>query len=270
MNEDFQKLKGIGAQKIHEATHISKQHIQSILNESFENMSKVQFLGFISILEREFNLDLGALKAKGKEYFGEKDAQKEEDSTVFVVPEEKKNYTKYYIIIAFILFLFVAFSTISNLSSSSNDQKIETLTSTNIDDIQKDIETMSKVKEINLTDSSEDIVLEENTIEDDVGNTPEIQAQVESFKVIPKVKLWMGYIDLDTYKKYQKLTSKEFTLDPQKEWLLTLGHGRVSFEIDGKVYEYNKKQNIKFLYKDGELKEIDFEEFKELNRGNKW
>ncbi len=265
MNEDFQKLKDIGAQKIHEATHISKQHVQSILNESFENMSKVQFLGFISILEREFDVRLDDLKERGKEYFGGAvPEQEEEEAKVFVTPAQKKNYTKLYIVIAAVIFLFVAIFTLSNISSSSNDAIIESLDNNSIKMGKQALSIDTNESNLSLANSSDENLSEVSEEE------PEKKAVVKSLNVIPKVKLWMGYIDLSDYKRYQKLTSKEFSLDPNKEWLLSLGHGYVSFEIDGKLYEYNEKKNVKFLYKDGEIEKISTQEFKRLNRGNTW
>lgn len=265
MNEDFQKLKDIGAQKIHEATHISKQHVQSILNESFENMSKVQFFGFISIFEREFHVNLDDLKERGKEYFGgTMPEQEEEEAKVFVTPAQKKNYTKLYIVIAAVIFLFVAISTLSNISSSSNDAIIESLDNNSMEMSKQALSVETNESNLSLANSSDENLSQVSEEE------AEKKAVVKSLNVIPKVKLWMGYIDLSDYKKYQKLTSKEFSLDPDKEWLLSLGHGYVSFEIDGKLYEYNEKKNVKFLYKDGEIEKISAQEFKRLNRGNTW
>ncbi len=270
MNEDFQKLKDIGAQKIHEATHISKQHVQSILNDSFENMTKVQFLGFVSILEREFHLQLDDLKERGKGYFGEKPAQvkdePEEEAKVFITPSKQKSYKKLYIIVAIIIFLLVAIFTISNISSS-NDTQLEVPDNNTIENIQESI-IMEPVVEENLSllqESSSDV-----NVTKEEPKVVQDKAVVKSFKVIPKVKLWMGYIDLSNYKKYQKLTTKEFALDPKKDWLLSLGHGYVNFEVDGELHKFNIKKNVKFLYKDGELEKISSEEFKSLNRGHRW
>jgi len=80
----------------------------------------------------------------------------------------------------------------------------------------------------------------------------------------------MGYIDLQTYKKYQKLFKDEIELDPNKEWLLSLGHGNVSFEINGELKEFNSKKNMRFIYKDSKLKEINLKEFMQLNKGSRW
>ena len=160
--------------------------------------------------------------------------------------------------------MFVAIFTLSNISSSSNDEIIESLDNNNIEMIQKTITSSTEENNLSLQAVSDENVSEATQEE------PQKNAVVKSLTVIPKVKLWMGYIDLSDYKKYQKLTSEEFSLDPQKEWIMSLGHGYVTFEIDGKLYEYNEKKNVKFLYRDGEIEKISAQEFKRLNRGNKW
>lgn len=69
MSSDLEKLKEIGAQKIFEQTHITKEHIQAILHKSFEGLTKVQFQGFVSILEREYQVDLKDLKSDASEFY---------------------------------------------------------------------------------------------------------------------------------------------------------------------------------------------------------
>ena len=57
----LEKLREIGTHKIFERTHIAKKFVEDILNENFSSMNRVQFAGFLSILEREYNLDLHEL-----------------------------------------------------------------------------------------------------------------------------------------------------------------------------------------------------------------
>ena len=71
-NDGLQTLKDIGAQKIYEETHIPVEHVQAILYESFDGITKVHFMGFVSILQREYQVDLSALKEKGVAYYNEK------------------------------------------------------------------------------------------------------------------------------------------------------------------------------------------------------
>jgi hypothetical protein len=96
------------------------------------------------------------------------------------------------------------------------------------------------------------------------------EASIDSITIIPTSKLWMGYIELDNNKHHQKIFSKPFDLDITKEWLLLLGHGNVNIKINGEIKKFNTKNNLRFLYMDGEFKEITTEEFKRLNKGSKW
>ena len=93
MSDGLNKLRGIGAQKIHELTHIARQHVQAVLHETFDDMNKIQFLGFVSILEREYGVDLSDLKAKGQEFYAGESSKLHQETKVFVSPKKKKSYT---------------------------------------------------------------------------------------------------------------------------------------------------------------------------------
>jgi len=99
---------------------------------------------------------------------------------------------------------------------------------------------------------------------------PEAVLPPKSLKIIPNIKVWVGYIDLQTYKKYQKIVSDELVLDPEKNWILVCGHGDLNIEANSEIHEFKDKNNLKFSYIDGVLKKITYNEFKNLNRGNKW
>ena len=117
MNDGLAVLKEIGAQKIHNDTHISREYVQSIIHGSFEGLSSVHFVGFVSILEREYNIDLSELKAKGKEYFAEENIHSDKVKKVFVVPTQTNNNAKIYIWLGILIFLSVVYYTFGYLSS---------------------------------------------------------------------------------------------------------------------------------------------------------
>ncbi|WP_428738832.1 hypothetical protein [Sulfurimonas sp.] len=265
MNEGLEKLRVIGTQKIYERTHIPTRHVQAILHESYDGLNKVQFIGFVSILEREYGLDLNSVKLKGINYFDDHE-QEEEDESIFIQTKPKTNRNGIYIIISVVIFLVVLFSFYGESKSSEKPVVTEN------EIIQKVKEKV--VEEVNETNSTE--VVETNSSEinatDIVEEQPLVQEEVveKSFVIKTKKKLWIGYIELETNKKRQTIFSKEFTLDPNKDWLITLGHGYVDFEVSGKEYNYTTQEGLKFLYKDGELKKISLLEFKRLNRGYAW
>lgn len=249
MSEGFDRLKEIGAQKIHEQTHIPKEHAQSILDRNFTKMNKIQYLGFISILEREYSLNLDMLKNSAKEHFCEIEIEENESSSkkLFVIPQRKKFYTKIYILIAVIILIIVAI-----VNSSTTPEPIVPKKIDNEKIIKITQEIATKVEELNPAPTEEKVI------------TPKL------FKIIPNVKLWMGYVDLNTGKKSQKTFTKEFELDPNGHWLLALGHGNVNFEIGDKLIEYKSHKNMRFEYKNAQLKKLSYAEFLALNKGNKW
>ena len=266
MSENFDKLKNIGAQKIHENTHISRLHVESILDENFSGMTKIQLLGFISILEREYSLNLETLKNDAIKYFQvfeEERASEDLEVKVFLAPKRKRNLTPIYL--TFVLIIFVTIMLMS-MSFDTSKEEITTLDNSAIEYAKNNIEPII------------DISIEENITEENITNEiqdeklPEIIEKVESnsFKITPKVKVWLGYVDLQTHKKYQKTFKDEFDLDPSKDWILAFGHGKINIEINGVIKKYKIKKNVRFSYLNGELKEISLEEFKRLNKGARW
>lgn len=275
MSDGLIKLQNIGAQKIHEKTHIARHNIQAILHESFEDMTKIQMQGFITILQREFDIDLSEYKAKVDEYYLiNTPAVDTNEAKFFVTPTKKRNYTFVYVLIVIAIFGVAVYFTLEKLEQNAQKTDNHTIDNSAIKNAQQ---SMSKIVE------EENVVLEEveeeKTVEAETAEVETIEAQtdkpevveiVKSFKIIPNTKLWIGYVDLSNHRKYQKLFSDELELDPKKDWLLTLGHGNVKVEINAETRELNDKSNVRLLYKDSNLTQINLEEFKELNRGQKW
>ncbi len=268
MSSGLDKLKDIGAQKIYEQTHISKEHVQAILHESFDGLNKVQFLGFISILEREYATELSDVKSKGLSFFEQLPKyNKKDESDIFISSRESKNNTKIYVAIAVILILMAALYFTINDSFKSEENIDNSLIQSAKEKVQQknqilDDNLEKETKDINV--SQEDIIVpkEEVKIEEEVV--------VDSLKIFPKSKLWMGYIELNTNRHYQKIFDDSIELDTAKDWLLLLGHGSVKIEVNGEIKEFNNKGNLRFLYQNSHLKDITTEEFKELNKGKKW
>lgn len=262
MSEELTKLQGLGAQKIYEDTHIPILHVQALLHHSFDGLSRVQFLGFVSILEREYLVNLSDLKALGIAFFDEKESSKV-DEGLFVVPAKKTKKTVYVlgffaVVAAILLYQFEIFS-----NNTPNEQKID---NTLIKTVQK---TLTPPKDV-LVDTN--TTQEVNTTQETnttliVKEEPQVK---KSFKIIAKTKVWLGYIDVASNKKYQKVFTDEIELDPKKEWLLLFGHGYIDMYVNSKIVKFNSRNKKRFLYEDGNITAISSQEFKTLNRGRKW
>ncbi|MFT7003895.1 MAG: hypothetical protein ACJAWW_001247 [Sulfurimonas sp.] len=287
MSDGLTKLKTIGAQKIHERTHIARQHVQALLHETFDDMTKVQLLGFISILEREYSVDLSELKTEVKEFFGDDTAGYEENIRVFVSPKKKKSYTFVYIIVVVLIFGAAVLYNLDLRPGAPLKVQTHIIDNSVIDNAKDSMANNSTIEDNNVTllDNTDIDTLESNNsniTEDNSATISEVQEITEPIiepksdvgvnylKIIPSSKLWIGYIDLSDYKKYQKLFTGELDMDPTKDWLMSLGHGYVKIEINGETTEYKDKKNIRLLYKDGKISKINYDQFKELNKGSKW
>lgn len=273
MNDNLNVLKELGAQKIHNDTHISKEHIQEILHETFDGLNAVQFTGFISILEREYNIDLSELKSQGLAYFGEKKPISIEDQKIFIAPQKQKNNTTLYVLIGILVFIATVYYKFSYVDSKT--LSVETIDNTKIDKVTENMRPVLEIKnsvieiesndinDTNNSENSEQIVLEEK-------NSVEKKQEIRTLKVLPKNKVWVGYIEIETNKKYQKIFRKEHEIDTTKNWLLLFGAGNIKLEVNGEIKKYASEQNMRFKYVDGVFSKIDVTEFKSLNRGRKW
>ncbi|NPA60552.1 MAG: hypothetical protein GXO30_08875 [Epsilonproteobacteria bacterium] len=275
MSMGLKKLLDIGVNTIHEQTHITKKHIDAVFNERFEEMSRVQFLGFISIFQREYGVKLEDLKQKGLEYYNQKITTISEDSNVFISPEKKKNFSLLYAGIAVVLFLIILLVSFLGLSGSTQEIVVDVVDNTTIKSAQLNMKNYKKSFDIVKPEVKKDINI---TVDENITKTKELddeflpvkQEVKKVFKINPKRKVWFGYIDLSTHKKYQKVLREELELDTKKEWLLIFGHSNVKFDVDGNIMKFKTKYNLRLLYKDSKLTELTVEEFKKLNRGKKW
>ena len=262
-NDGLQKLKEIGAQKIYEDTHIPVEHVQAIIHESFDGLTKIHFIGFISILQREYKIDLSELKNAGVAYYDEGSlVETITENGLFVPPKKERNFTIIYIVLAMVVFLFALYYTVE-YAKKNMEAPVEHIDSTAIENAKKNIQyfenndTNTTAQELNTTIKVAPVVEEK-------------KALPKSLKIIPRSKVWMGYIDVQTNKKYQKTFQQEFDLDPKRDWLLIFGHGYVYIVIDGEKKKFSEKNTLRLLYKEGELSELTLDEFKRLNRGNSW
>jgi len=265
----IKRLQKLGAQKISEDTHIPVNHVQALLNEDFEKFTRVQFLGFISILEREYNLDLSELKEKGLAFFTAHEENNEIfDAGVFVTPSRSKNFTVVYIILAIAIFLFAIYYTFG-VAKDTNYQ----VDAIDNNAIEKAVKTIQKpLKQVEANTTQEHTTNEVNLTK--IAQKPQLikkeKAIAQSLEIKPRSRVWLGYIEVPTNKKYQRTFKNPFDLDPKKEWILMFGHGYIDVYLNGKKIRFSKKDTLRLWYKDGKLQEISAEKFKQLNRGRRW
>lgn len=274
MSEGFTKLKELGAQKVSEETHISKQHVQALLDENFKVVQKVQFLGFVSIIERDYQIDLSELKTKALAYYEQNIVTK--PTSMFIEKKSKKSSKGIYILVALIVFLLVSYFNIDTdtptidvnaTQVASVTQEIEALVESNM------TEDNLSVVDSNMSDLPDEESEVNATIQEEVVVAEPLQTEsfkTDSLKIIANEKVWFGYIEFGTDEKKQTVFSDSFELDPTKSWLLRFGHSNIEIELKGEKLNFKKGKNVQFLYQDGALKQLSMEEFKTFNKGQAW
>lgn len=246
MVDGFEHLKRLGAQKIHDTTHISRKNIELILEKSFGELKKIQFMGFISILEREYSIDLGSLK---EEYLRSV-PEDEEALTEHIVPDHKAQERKLNKGLIAAIAGVVLVLVIIAFNGSDEDEEIA----------MSDFNTAL----IEETKAQMETALVEETVEE------EPVAVVRHLAIIPKMNLWVGMIDLETHKRSSKMTEEAFELDAQRSWLIIMGHGQVKVEHGDEVLDLKERQRVRLLYENGVLERIDQAQFLVKNRGSDW
>ena len=275
MLKELDTLREIGAQKIYEDTHIALKYVQSVIHESFEGLDKIQFLGFVSILEREYKQDLSSLRKKGLEYFENEYVKEITNPEVFVVPKTKTNMTALYIFIALAIFIVAIYY---SFDFSAQKESVTVVDNIAIENAQhnmtpqaQDLTVIIDTKIDDRNDTSKNIrkIQTNNPIKSVI---PEqiVEKKLSPLLVLPRSKVWIGYINKTEGIKKQTVIKDRLELDPNKEWLISLGHGYVDMEVNGTKTTYSSSKNLRFRYADGKLEKLGLSEFKKLNKGRLW
>jgi len=279
MMDDFQRLQEVGLEQIHNDTHIAISHIKAVLEREYEKLNKVQFLGFLSIIEREYDLDLSEEKELGLAFFKEQDAL-HDTNKVFIVVEDDDKKSKLPFIIVIVLFIVIGAFLTFNYGSTKLKEIVSTkqVLSNVHQEIPLNLEKKKRVKKSivldNIQEENSSTIVEQKTVvvEQKEEEKREQQPQIvqQKFVIVPQKKLWIGYIDVASNIKHQKIIKEPLELNGSKEWLLFLGHSYVTIEINDNNISYKDKKSARLLYSDGKIKKITTQEFKDLNRGRKW
>jgi len=96
-------------------TNIAEDNIDALIAADFEKIKRVQAMGFISIIEREYDADLSALREQALEYYNAHNT--DERVTLGIPPvsaEEKKGRSKWFMLIVFLLIMYAIWYAFNN------------------------------------------------------------------------------------------------------------------------------------------------------------
>lgn len=275
----FEDLQNLGVNAIHEHTHIARHQIELLLGKSFHQLNRVQFMGFVSILEREYAIDLTSLR-------DEYDAQIPKQTTlegvspsaVLQAPSTSRQKWIMGAIGAIAILVVIASMTQGEISTAPKEE-VMSLNSAAIEVVEANatLETNTTV-EINATESNvSDVNVSEARISVPVQEqnrtiitNPQGLNFGHALSIKPASKVWVGMMDLATGEKTQKVTKEAIAIDTTKNWLFVFGHGRLQILTADGSTTLKERNAIWFAYENGSLQQLSREEFEVKNHGSKW
>ena len=131
---------------VSEKTNIAEDNIEALSASEFSKINRVKTMGFISILEREYRVDLSKLKEEALLYYN----AHEEDTSVTLglpLPEEKKGKSKWFMFVVLLMIVYALWYGFTQLDKEKLASMIpfseETLSHLMNSDKEKDVKDLS-------------------------------------------------------------------------------------------------------------------------------
>ncbi|NWF67076.1 MAG: hypothetical protein HXX81_06370 [Campylobacterales bacterium] len=290
--DNLEKLKEIGADKIAKDTHLSKDIIIAILNKNYDNPNIVKTIGFIKILEHEYQVDLSQWISDYKLHHANESRQTKIFYSTCI--EKQSNFSVYmfFIVISIMIiavgYLVYEFNLKNKISFETSTTKEILTAKDNLEVIKAINENYSSNSNIAVDENqtqSVDSFLEKNQSEEttyeaihssSVSELNKSESSLangmmfEKITIKPKMNSWCGLINLKTGQKGTITTKEPFDLSLKEPLLVLFGHGFLNIQIGDKIEEFSDKNTLRLYLHDGRYEIIGVERFKELNKGNEW
>jgi len=163
---------------ISEKTMISEDNIKHMVSEDFSALSKAKALGFLSILEREYHVDVKNIKKNIIEYYSTIQCDDKIVNITHTIVEEKKGRSKWFLFLMITLLAYASWyfftqfdkKTLNTLMPFSEDKNIDSLVEDNKSfEISKTIiENTAKVeKKEEIVVKVKEVAQNNNSVNDD-------------------------------------------------------------------------------------------------------
>ncbi|MCV3382849.1 hypothetical protein L8T82_03120 [Campylobacter sp. IFREMER_LSEM_CL292] len=289
--DSWKKLEDLNLLEVQKRTQIEIACLEYIIKKDFKSLSRFNVNGFIKILQREYELDFSNFLEEYHVYLEENGIEKK--NHVHISPR-MNSYTKesssvWYIVIIVVVLLIVALAWgVSRFfqSSTLDENTTNVLNQEQVVLEEKVDENETPVLNFFADDAMENnetnaTILEpisennntEKTLEDNVSsNMPEENMILLNESIIkPSAELWLGMVDLKTFRKSSLTIKNDYVLPLDKDMLITTGHAAFSLnDENNNTLEFKNGVSKFLMIKDGKIKQITKAEFIKENRGKLW
>lgn len=264
--DTFEDLQALGTEKIHERTHISRDKVELIFTKSYGDIGRVQFMGYLSILEREYGIDLSGIKEEYDEFFASHVGTAAPKPSVIL--QSTSNSKPKWVIAGILLIIVLMVGGYFLQGKMSAEPRDDVMNLTTLA-----LEVTDEITDLNVTESNETNVTSAAVSSEQNLTLPNVsQPLVSGTQLIihPTYKVWYGMIDMATGERVQNITADSIIIDTAKNWLIILGHGRVEIESSEGKTLLKEKNTVRFVCEKGILKQLTQNEFIERNGGKNW
>ncbi len=295
-------INSYGINSVSTKTNISLESLKKFVEGDYIGFTKIKTIGFVTILEREYDIDLTDLKSNIREEFNVNKSLSEYQ-TLLCEPLEDSSlnnsssnlfswiivfsliYGAWYIYENYYKKNFNQFSELEpffniekNISTTILNKSVLPIVESNITLTVDKVEDKKKSIEIELNSSISEVV--DDKVDDknlsDINLTETITPLVvenirESIELIPHKKMWFGFIN--TTKKWHRSykRTQSYTFDVKNSnWLLMTRDANFDFNDNNITTSYEVKNTIYFkIDKDG-VAEVTKKEYKSLGGYRVW
>lgn len=272
MSAPLDVLRALGAEAISHQTHIPIPSVQALLEERFEQFNPIQFSGFVTILEREYDIDLSEWRSR---FRGESAAETTPQPGVRDGTENdpfanaariRRSKQRNMAVVTLLLIIVLAVMAYL-LGGSGAREKIE-LNNTAIDAARENMAVIRTASSSGATESM--IAAVQAQIQEESAQSSVEPPVYDDIVIVPRRKIWLGIINAQSHKRKVRSTRAPVSLDGNQSWLIVTGHGLMTLECGGVKAAFSGSDRLLFLYESGKCSQIDEAEFKARNRGRVW
>ena len=307
MDNDIRVLEKIGLQEVCKKTHIEVKQLEYMINNQYDKLNKINTLGFVKILSREYKIDFTEWLEGFYDYWAAHKAEEDfHKDKIFIRAKSDRSSKKgawLFLLIFLIAGIFGLFSIFKgdiniDIMSFLDKAKIETnqtsafqsapvvqeaATSLGVKVEERIIETNSSNSTVQAVVVSIDENLTRKTEANDTNTSsiplpmlPESNTTLvknlpkNSAIIMPTKRIWIGFVNLETFARKESTSDQNITVDLTKNQIIKTGNGFFKLSYDGSIEDFTEQGSTRFLVESGVIKKISEEKFIELNRGKNW
>jgi len=300
MDKDIKSLEKVGLHEVCKKTHIEVKQLQYMINNEYEKLNKINTLGFVKIISREYKLDFSDWLEGFYRYWDEhKNDEEMRKEKIFIRAKNDKSSRK---LLWLFFIVLLGTGTWMGLNFFKIEMSVPALLEIIRPNIEKNVTGFQDAPIVKQAADSMGVKVEERVVESNSSNqtiqtiaivvetnqsalfesnlsnekntsvdVPLVQdVPAHKAMIMPLRKMWMGIIYLENGTRKENTSDKSVSVDLTKRQLIKTGHGYFKLTFDGSVEDFTEQGSTRFLVENGTIKKISEETFIQINQGKTW